>query len=122
MKHYPLRKLSYPEPAPEPAETRRIVVMPEPELGFFGEVTDMAGQTLPKLPSSASVQAALNGEKNGWGKVVASTALRALLVMPGVALAGARGKDLVVGSMLSSATITAFIFFFYGIKGNGSGE
>ena len=88
-----------------------------PGLGYFGQVTDMAAQTAPSLPSSASVQAAINGEKNGWGKVVLSTALRALLIAPGVAISGARGKDLVTGSLLGSATITAFIFFFYKTQG-----
>ena len=91
-----------------------------PELGFFGQVTDMTAQTLPKLPSSASVESAINGEKHGWGKVVLSTALRALLIAPGVALSGARGKDLLTGSLVGSATITAFIFFFYKSQSNAT--
>jgi hypothetical protein len=42
--------------------------------------------------------------------------------MPGVALSGARGRDLVMGSLLGSATITAFIFFFYTAKDGSNGE
>jgi hypothetical protein len=106
VKHYPLK---------------HPVRHPHIELGFFGAVTDMTASTVPQLPSTASVQAALNGEKHGWGKVAASTALRALLIMPGVALSGARGKDLVMGSLLGSATITAFIFFFYTTKSSNGG-
>jgi hypothetical protein len=40
--------------------------------------------------------------------------------MPGLALAGARGRNLIWGSLLSSTTITAFIFFFYSAKCDGT--
>jgi hypothetical protein len=70
-------------------------------------------EQIPKLPSSASVLCALRGEPGGWGKVMMSTGLRALLIAPGMAVSGARGARLVGGSLLASATITAFLFIFY---------
>lgn len=91
------------------------------EMGYLGQVSDMAARS-SGLPSSDSALAVIRGEKNAWGRVVVSTALRALLIMPGVAFAGARGRELVMGSVLSSMTITAFIFFFYGAKCDGGGS
>ncbi|MCP4204266.1 MAG: hypothetical protein GY769_20305, partial [bacterium] len=46
--------------------------------------------------------------------------LRAILIAPGMALAGAKGRNLILGSLLSSATITAFLFIFYGAKNDGA--
>lgn len=73
----------------------------------------MQRRQMGALPSSESVNAVLQREPGGWAKVVTSTALRALLIAPGMAVAGARGGRLVAGSLLSSATITAFLFVFY---------
>jgi len=70
-------------------------------------------RNLGQLPSSESVNAVLDGQPNGWTKVAMSTALRAILIAPGMALSGARGWRLVSSSLLSSATITAFLFIFY---------
>ena len=108
-------------------------------LGYFGQITDQTGgapcggqvpqcqiQTVPQqqqqqqqLPSSESVNAVLRGEQGGWGKVVISTALRAILILPGMALSGVRGSRLLWGAGLSSATITVFLFIFYGAKCDG---
>jgi len=90
-------------------------------VGTLGALGDQIGcapcggqrRNLGQLPSSESVQAVLNHEPNGWTKVVMSTVLRSVLIAPGVAVAGARGWKLVGGSLLSSATITAFLFIFY---------
>lgn len=101
-------------------QSPRHPLEPAPALGYLGQVSDMTAQTTPQLPSSESVVSALRGEKNGWGKVVISTGLRAVLIMPGLALAGARGRNLIWGSLLSSTTITAFIFFFYSAKCDGT--
>lgn len=65
------------------------------------------------LPSSDSVQRAIRGEPGAFGKVLVSTGLRALLILPGMAIVGVRGSRLVAGSLLSSATITAALFLFY---------
>jgi len=96
---------------------------PRPAPPSIGAI-DMIGYapTLPvgllnggtgQLPSSESVNAVLAGEANGWLKVAMSTALRAILISPGMAVAGARGWSLVSSSLLSSATITTFLFIFY---------
>ncbi len=84
-------------------------------LGFLGQVVDDAGAITPRppLPSSESVAAALRGDPGGWGKVAASTALRAVLIAPGMWVAGGRGWRLALGSLTASASITAFIFLFY---------
>lgn len=67
------------------------------------------------LPSSVSVKSALRGEPHGVARVVVSTALRALLIAPGVAVGGARGARLVAGSLIGSIGITGFLFAWYGI-------
>jgi hypothetical protein len=72
------------------------------------------------LPSSDSVNAVLRREPGGWTKVLVSTALRAVLIAPGMAVVGARGWKLPAGALLSSATITFFLFIFYGAKVDGS--
>ena len=70
--------------------------------------------TEPHLPSSESVLCMLKGEPGGFGKVVASTLLRALLVAPGVWFGGARTfKSVAVGSLVASSSITAFLFVWY---------
>lgn len=71
------------------------------------------------LPSSESVLAALRGEPGGWSKVLFSTLLRALLVAPGVWLGGARGGRLVAGSLVASTSITAFLFLWFVMQGEG---
>ena len=74
-------------------------------------------RSMGSLPSSEAVQSALAREPGGWGKVVTATLLRALLIAPGMAVAGARGWRLAGGSLLSSTTITAFLFVFYSANG-----
>lgn len=79
-------------------------------------------RTMGSLPSSDAVQTVLDRQRGGWGKVVTSTLLRALLIAPGVAVTGARGWKLVGGSVLSSVTITSFLFVFYSMQPqNGNG-
>lgn len=100
------------------------------QMGTLGQVVDQTGGapapgTAPMrcyapLPSSASVHSALRGEPGSWMKVAVSTSLRAVLISPGVAAAGARGWKLVGGSLLSSVSITLFIFLFYAAKRDGN--
>lgn len=90
-------------------------------LGRVGVGVPEAGsEASPHLPSSESVLAAINGEPGGWGKVLFSTLLRALLVAPGVWLAGGRGGRLVAGSLVASTSITAFLFLWYSMHRGGS--
>lgn len=113
MQHAPVhlseRTRVVPRPAPPPGVIE--LVGWTPTLSSRG-LSGGAGQ----LPSSESVNAVLRGQDGGWAKVVTSTALRAVLIAPGMAFAGARGWRLVGASMLGSATITAFLFVFYGLQ------
>lgn len=68
----------------------------------------------PALGICNSVPDAMDGRPWGWTKVVCATGLRAGLLVPGLAIAGVRGKQLVLGAALSSTCITAFLFLFYG--------
>ncbi len=99
----------YPRPAPPTIGAIDMIgYAPLLPMGNLG-----GGTGTGQLPSSESVNAVLDGEDNGWMKVVMSTTLRAILIAPGLALAGGRGWKLVGGSLLSSTTITAFLFIFY---------
>jgi|694.fasta_scaffold66028_8 hypothetical protein len=67
----------------------------------------------PPLPSSDSTLSLLRGEPGGLGKVVTTTLLRAVILAPGVWIGGGRGWRLVGGSLVSSLSITAFLFLWY---------
>ena len=71
-------------------------------------------------PSSYAVAAVLEGEPGGWWKVAKATALRAVFVAPGVAVAGLRGRKLVLGSLLGSVGITIALFALYGAQRGGA--
>jgi hypothetical protein len=70
-------------------------------------------------PSSYAVAAVYEGDPSGWPKVVTATALRTGFVLPGLALAGIRGRQLLLGSLLGSVGITAALFILYGVKRSG---
>lgn len=84
---------------------------------FLGQVVDEAAAApvvhTPSLPSSESVSAALRREPGAWAKVASSTMLRAVLIAPGMWVAGGRGWRLALGALTASVSITAFIFLFY---------
>lgn len=95
-------------------------------LGRIGSAA-MASDEGP--PSSQAILALYRGEPGALGKVVGSTMLRAALVSPGVLAAayvgGARGLRLagatVLGSLLASLGITAFLAGYYALRGVGPG-
>lgn len=70
-------------------------------------------------PSSYAVAAVYEGDPAGWAKVATATALRAIFVAPGLAVAGIRGRKLLVGSLAASAGITTALFLLYGLKRAG---
>jgi hypothetical protein len=70
-------------------------------------------------PSSYAVAAVLEGEPGGWGKVAIGTAQRAMFIVPGIAIAGGRGKTLWLGAVLGSVGITLMLFAFYGAQRRG---
>lgn len=67
-------------------------------------------------PSSYAISAVFDGEPGAWTRVAFTTALRSGFIAPGLYLSGARGKQLLFGSLLGSVSITAFLFLYYGIK------
>lgn len=71
------------------------------------------------LPSSQSVLSVIRGEPGGWGKVLLSTSLRTLLIVPGMWFAGGKGWKLWAGAGAASATITIFLFFWYAAQEHG---
>ena len=73
-------------------------------------------KSVGQLPSSDAVKTVLEGGKGGWWKVLVSTTLRGLLMTPGLYIVGIRGWQLVGAAMIGSATITTFLFIFYGAK------
>jgi len=84
------------------------------------------------LPSSNAVGEVLESKPGGWWHVATTTALRALLIAPGVAIGGARGGRLIVGSLVGSLGITTALFLWhameksspssgYGSNGGGGG-
>lgn len=72
--------------------------------------------SLASPPSSVAVNNVLGGKSGGWGQVLAATGLRALLIAPGVALGGARGGRLILGSLVGSLGITTALFLWYGLQ------
>lgn len=74
---------------------------------------DLSGVTntneIPKLPSQDAVVDLLNGKDYGLAKVIASTALRAVLISTGAYIAGIRGKDLAKASVGGALAIETFV-------------
>lgn len=70
-------------------------------------------------PSSYAVASVYEGDPNGWARVATATLMRAFFVAPGLAIAGVRGKKLVLGAVLGSAGITGALFVLYGLKRAG---
>lgn len=70
-------------------------------------------------PSSYAVASVYEGDPGAWPRVVTATAMRAFFVAPGLAVAGIRGKKLLVGSLAGSVGITAALFALYGLKRAG---
>lgn len=60
------------------------------------------------------------GDPGAWPRVVTGTLMRAFFILPGLGLAGIRGRNLIVGSALGSVGITAALFVLYGLKRAGA--
>lgn len=76
----------------------------------IGNVVPMAGAShgVPdgSPPTSYAAVGALTGEPGALLRFSALTALRSLIIAPGLAVAGVRGKQLLFGSLASSITIS----------------
>lgn len=64
------------------------------------------------LPSSDSAAAFLAGEQGSTGRFVSSTALRSLLIFPGLLVAGIEWRRALLGSLLGSIGISTFILIY----------
>ena len=67
-------------------------------------------------PSSYAVAGVLDGEPGAWPRVFTGSAQRAVVIVPGLWLAGIRGRQLATGALYASATITTFLFVLYSLK------
>lgn len=81
--------------------------------GAVGNVVPLSGANdgvIPEgsPPTSYAAHAVLGGEPGAIIRFGALTILRSLLVAPGLAIAGIRGKPLLYGSLASSGMISAF--------------
>lgn len=74
----------------------------------LGNIVPLAGD-LPEgsPPTSYAAHAALKGEPRALAAFAGLTLLRSLIIAPGLALAGIRGKTLVYGALAASGTISA---------------
>jgi hypothetical protein len=68
------------------------------------------------------VLSVIRGEPGGWAKVLFSTFLRTLLLVPGMWFAGGKGWRLWAGAGAGSVSITVFLFFWYAAQENGRAE
>ena len=57
-------------------------------------------------PSDYAIEALVRGRRGGLPRTLGLTAMRSLLVAPGLYFAGMRGKKLLVGALAASASIT----------------
>jgi hypothetical protein len=64
-------------------------------------------------PSSYAIAGVLNGEDGAWGRVMTGSLQRSIFIAPGLLLAGIRGTRVITGSLLASASITAWLFAYY---------
>jgi hypothetical protein len=72
-------------------------------------------------PSTYAIAAWLDGEKGSAMRVAGLTVQRAVFIGSGLFLAGFRNRDLVVGALAASATVTAWIAGDYSIKKRRAG-
>jgi hypothetical protein len=81
---------------------------PEPPNALGNVVPLGNADTVPQgsPPSSYAAYALAEGERGALLRFAGLTVLRALLIAPGVALAGARGQKLILGSLAGSAVIS----------------
>ena len=64
-----------------------------------------------RYPTYAAARRVVNGDLTAPAEFIGWTTLRALLIMPGFALVGVRGKPLIFGALLSSTMISTFALY-----------
>lgn len=80
--------------------------------------TEMASPTAQtkSLPSSDAASAFLEGAPGGGFALVTSTALRSVLIAPGLIAVGIPWKKALLGALVSSISITTFILIYMSAK------
>lgn len=64
-------------------------------------------------PSVYAVQAFLEGQNGAVLRMAKATAMRTIVIAPGLYVAGLRGKDLVRATAYSAMSITAGLLLYY---------
>ena len=79
-----------------------------------------AAESIPQgsPPSSYAAYAVVNGERGALLRFVGLTLLRGLIIAPGMALAGVKGKQLLLGAAAASGLISssALVYCWYGYR------
>lgn len=70
---------------------------------------DLSGNIIPRLPSQDAVIELYEGKPGGLRNVVLSTLARALIISPGLYIAGSRGKELAKQSIAAASAIETFV-------------
>jgi hypothetical protein len=64
-------------------------------------------------PSSYAIADVIEGRPGGWTRTFGLTLWRAVIISPGLIVAGVRGRPLVVGSLLGSVSATLYLLGYY---------
>lgn len=64
-------------------------------------------------PSSYAIADVIEARPGAWPRTVGLTAWRSVVIAPGLALAGVRGRRLVAGSIGASCVLTAYLLGYY---------
>ena len=64
-------------------------------------------------PSSYAIADVIEGRPGGWRRTAGLTAWRAVVISPGLIIAGIRGRPLILGSILGSVSATVYLLGYY---------
>ena len=67
-------------------------------------------------PSSYAIADVIEGRPGGWPRTFGLTLWRAVIISPGLIVAGVRGRPLVVGSLLGSVSATLYLLGYYQLQ------
>jgi len=66
-------------------------------------------------PSTYAILAAIEGQEGAWRRVAVATAIRSLMIAPGLWIAGVRGWKVATGALAGSIGITAVLYAYYAL-------
>ncbi len=70
-------------------------------------------------PSTYAIAAVLEGQPGGWPSVFIGTAQRTAFILPGLFVAGLRGRQLFTAALFASVSITTCLFPYYMMRRSG---